>query len=105
MKLTKDSVDKWFKTSAGRKVKDIYCKNNNHVFYCPEYGQVWTSFADGTPCFQGKGDDIIAEWHEPIEREVTVYLFDDGSHGLLHSPPITSAIASTRVKLIEGEFA
>jgi hypothetical protein len=46
--------------------------------------------------------DLVAEWREPVTREVTVYLYSDGDVSLM---PYGSAIASTRVTLTEGVFA
>jgi len=118
-KLTPDSVDKWFKTRDGRKVKCVYRYSDNKVhdgigesgyaFYCPNHFTCFHVRADGcvrSQDYECADRDIISEWHEPIEREVTVYLFEDGqaaTHRCLAIP--RTLIASAKVKLVEGVFS
>jgi len=107
--LTQDSIDKWFKTRDGRKVKCVYhYKDRYFEFYDPEcMGELVTVFDNGyvTTGDVQTNDDIISEWHEPIEREVTVYLWKCGKVTQWGSTPMKpDIIASAKVKLIEGVF-
>jgi len=107
--LTQDSIDKWFKTRDGRKVKCVYLESVFHFFDPEEVRshRAYTVFSNGR-CGGGRADhgaDIISEWHEPIEREVTVYLWKCGKVTQWCSTPMKpDIIASAKVKLIEGKF-
>jgi len=119
--LNESSIDKWFKTRDGRKVKCVYRYSDNKVsdgigesgyaFYCPNHFTCFHVQADGCVRSQDRewayDRDIISIWHEPIEREVTVYLWDNGLVTLNPNSgwTIETQIASTKVKLIEGTFA
>jgi len=97
--LTPDSIDKWFKTRDGRKVKCIYRTDGGlYVMFHPEADRFFYTYLSSA-------DDIISEWHEPIEREVTVYMANNG-HIVFGKNyyPSDLIIASAKVKLIEGKF-
>jgi len=107
--LTPSDIDKWFKTRDGRKVKCVLRdeEDNIYAFFEPITRGTWAVNQNGAYYQRGKDSfDIIAPWKDPIEREVTVYLWKCGKVTQWGSTPMKpDIIASAKVKLIEGQFA
>ena len=106
--LTPDSVDKWFKTRNGRKAKCVFNPPAGYLFVETETLGMWTVSSNGCHS-RGVDDlDIISEWREPIEKEVTINLGCNGNvwigDSCDNSRPDAYPIASTKVKLTEGVF-
>jgi len=49
--------------------------------------------------------DLIAEWREPVTKEVTLYLYRVNNIVHYASSPSENVIGSAKVTLTEGEFA
>lgn len=109
--VKEDDLDKWFNTRCGRKLKYIDYDKYYNYFYYPETTQILNFYKSGRYYNDGEHElDIVAEWCEPIEREMIIYLWKDGSTAMYDARDeptlfVDELLASTKVKLKEGEFA
>ena len=108
----KIEAGKTYKMRNGKRVHVVAVATNNPfgkpsslpvVGYREDCGGITQWRTDGKESKFGESEsDIVAEWREPVTKEITVYLWPNGEISFY---PASFAIASTRVLLTEGVFA